>query len=261
MPVPIEVNELIQTSGNNFHAKVARWFVSHDWHVIVSPYYMDQTLGKAREIDLIAEKTWFIPGPFGKPAGTIAIRLFVECKFVATYSIFWFADKNMNSAKELVCSSGVFRADNTYTNKHHYLSSSPRVAKLFATSNSKQFENEPFYKALNQVLNAMVSMRGQQVSTSSQTGSGITPSEILQFPVVICNSFDKIYGVDFYAESVPEPIHENFQLEVQYAYHDRYENQRDDYFLLDFVSYDKLDLFSAALDADGKAAAALASNI
>ena len=32
-----EVTKLIRESGNNFHAKVARWFSNNDWHVIVSP--------------------------------------------------------------------------------------------------------------------------------------------------------------------------------------------------------------------------------
>ena len=52
MKVPDEVLKLIRNSGNNFHAQVARWFTDHDWHVIVSPYYMDQTQLKAREIDV-----------------------------------------------------------------------------------------------------------------------------------------------------------------------------------------------------------------
>ena len=58
MTIPAEVTQLIKTSGNNFHAKVARWFRTNGWHIVISPYYMDQTQNKAREIDLIAEKLW-----------------------------------------------------------------------------------------------------------------------------------------------------------------------------------------------------------
>jgi len=43
MEVPDEVFKLISSSGNSFHAKVARWLSGNGWHVIVSPYYMDQT--------------------------------------------------------------------------------------------------------------------------------------------------------------------------------------------------------------------------
>ena len=43
MGVPKEVADLVKNSGNAFHAKVARWLCDNDWHVVVSPYYMDQT--------------------------------------------------------------------------------------------------------------------------------------------------------------------------------------------------------------------------
>ena len=81
MTIPKEVTELIQSSGNNFHAKVARWLAASGWHVVVSPYYMDQTQNKAREIDLVAEKTWPIQDSFGRAVDNIAVRLLVEKSF------------------------------------------------------------------------------------------------------------------------------------------------------------------------------------
>lgn len=256
MAVPKEITDLILSSGNNFHAKVARWLSEEGWRVVVSPYYMDQTQNKAREIDLVAEKTWPVRDPFGTAVSDVAVRLFIECKFIASDAVFWFADKDQESALELVCASGPFRANNSYTDRHHYLSKSHRVAKLFSTSNNnKNSENEPFYKALNQALNAMVSMRGQSVMTPSLKKTQYCA--ILDFPVVVCSSFDRVYSVDFYSDSPPEPIQDNFQLEVRYAYIDRNENRRDDFFLLDFVAFDKLEEFAKAIDIDAKTAAGL----
>jgi hypothetical protein len=37
----------------------------------------------------------------------------------------------------MVCTGGIFPEDNAYTDEHHYLAQSSRVAKLFATSASK----------------------------------------------------------------------------------------------------------------------------
>lgn len=250
--VPDDVLSLIENSGNNFHAKVARWFSENGWHIVVSPYYMDQTQNKAREIDLIAEKLWPIVNDFSHETASLAVRLFIECKYVPSHSVFWFAEKDKKSAEELVCSNGVFRRNNLYTNKHHYLAQSSKVAKLFATSVSKLAENEPFYKALNQAINAMVSMQGRPVSTPD---NGLPPRFVIEFPVVICNSFKQLYSVDFYTESQPALIEENFQLEVRYAYLDKYNRQRNDYFLLDFVEFDQLEKFSKAIDEDAKAAA------
>ena len=258
MEIPDEVFKLISSSGNSFHAKVTRWLSGSGWHVIVSPYYMDQTQNKAREIDLIAEKLWIIRDLFGKPLDYLAVRLFIECKFVPSYSVFWFAERDQESAEGLVCGSSPFRADNFYTKKHHYLCQNSIVAKLFATSVSKASENEPFYKALNQALNAMVSMRRQSVSVPVLKETGRSPKVVLEFPVVVCSSFDQMYSVDFNAESQPESIKDNFQLEVRYAYIDSNSMQRNDYFLLDFVEFSQLEKFAQAIDEDAKAAAYLA---
>jgi hypothetical protein len=260
MAVSKEIAKLILSSGNNFHAKVARWFTENGWHVVISPYYMDQTQSKAREIDLIAEKLWPLTDSFGRSVDDIAVRLFIECKFVASDAVFWFADKDRDSTLELVCANGPFRPDNIYTQKHHYLSQSPRVAKLFSTSNTKAAENEPFYKALNQALNAMVSMRGQSVTIPSVRKSQRYPKAVLELPVVVCSSFDRIFYVDFFTDSQPKLIQENFQFEVRYAYIDRNERQRNDYFLLDFVAFDKLGEFGMAIDNGARAAAFLASD-
>lgn len=77
---------------------------------------------------------------------------------------------------------------------------------------------------------------------------------LIEFPVVVCSSFDSIYSVDFYAESEPERVAENFQLEVRYAYIDRNENRRDEYFLLDFVEFSQLEKFAKTIDEDAKLA-------
>lgn len=260
MSVPQEVKDLINGSGNNFHAKVARWFQDEGWHITVSPYYMDQTQNKAREIDLIAEKAFPITGRFGDPtANSITLRLFVECKYVPSHSVFWFTDKDLTEAKKLVCSSGVFRENNSYTNKHHYLATSQKVAKLFSSNTQKGQELEPFYKALNQALNAFVSMRTKTLLLpSAQGGHGKT--KVLDFPIVVCSSFDKLWSVDFYNESEAQKISDNFQLEVRYAYTDSRATNHDDYFLLDFVEFDKLSQFVTTITEDAHTAAFMLSS-
>lgn len=117
MAVSEEVLQLVSGSGNNFHAKVARWMQSDGWHVSVSPYYLDQIQNKPPEIDLVAEKLWPVPDMFNRPIGDVAVRLFIECKFVPlnSYSVFWFTDKDMEAAEKLICSQNPFRPDNTYT--------------------------------------------------------------------------------------------------------------------------------------------------
>lgn len=251
MSIPGEVARLVSESGNSFHAKVARWMQSDGWHVSVSPYYIDQTQNKAREIDLVAEKLWNFNDTWSGEV-VIAVRLFVECKFIPSYSVFWFTDKDTDAAEALVCSRGLFRQGNTYTKNHHYLAESPHVAKLSATSIGRNTDNDPYYRALNQVLNAMVSMRGGNVAVRASRNQ---PAAVLEFPVVVCSSFDQVYGVNFYADVEPQRVTGNFQLEIQYAYFDRAGRQLDEHLLLDFVEFSQLKAFVAAIEKDVEAAA------
>lgn len=252
---PKEVADLIAGSGNNFHAKVARWFQSAGWYTIISPYYMDQTHGKAREIDLVTEKTFDIVRRGSREwLGQLVVRLFIECKYVPPNpAVFWFADKDMTEANVAVRASGIFPPGlSRTTDIHHYVSSCPRVAKVFSSA-GKTAEQDLFYKALNQSLQAFVSMR--DVHTQSHTHSpDVGIKRRLDFPVVVCSSFDSMWEVDFFSDSDPRTIAENFQLEVRYAYVDRWDNNRDDYFLLDFVQYRKLEEFALKIEADANAA-------
>ena len=260
MSIPAPVQELIDGSGNNFHSKVARWFSSNDWRVAVSPYYMDQTQQKARELDLVAERSWPVKDGFGRWEGEVVVRLFVECKFVSGHSVFWFTNKNQVAVEELVCSSGGFRKDNSYTAQHHYLASGNRVAKVFASTNARGQEAEPFYKALNQALNGLVSLRVQPTSAATSSRGADRVLAILDYPIVVCSSFAFLYAADFDGQHEPSEIRDNFQLEVQYAYVDPSGRTNDNLFVLDFVEYEKLSQFIASIQRDAEIAGYLSSS-
>ena len=255
MTIPSQVQDLIDGSGNSFHAKVARWLISDGWRITISPYYMDQSQQKARELDLIAEKIYPIKGTFGGDwIGGVAVRLFVECKFLPGHSVFWFTDKDRSAIEEMLCASGKFKRNNIYTGKHHYLSTSDRVAKLFASSNAKGQESEPFYKALNQSLNGLVSLRNHppQVFSSGQSANGI--QLVLNFPVVVCSSFSQLYDADFAGVRETKLVVDNFLLEIQYAYVGTAGQIFDELFLLDVVEYERLSQFVNVIAEDATVA-------
>jgi hypothetical protein len=259
MTIPSEIQDLIDGSGNNFHAKVAQWFVADGWDIQISPYYLDQTQQKAREIDLVAEKPWPYKNGFGQHEGYILVRLYVECKFVPSHAVFWFAEKSKRDAAELVNSFPGFTLENSYSAEHHYLAQSARVAKLFTSSQTKQQESDLFYKALNQILSAYVAFRGQSLDFSNRKKKLHGNVLSLTYPVVVCSTFDKLFAADFLGKIKTTPQEENFQLEVRYAYGDS-QNQRNEYFLVDFVSYDNLKPFTNALENDVNAAITLNSS-
>lgn len=103
----------------------------------------------------------------------------------------------------------------------------------------------------------MVSMRGRAISIPALKKTSKIKKVVLEFPVVVCNSFEKLYQVGFDVETDPEVIAENFQLEVKYAYVDRAGNNLEEYFLLDFVEISQLEKYCDVIKEDINAAAYL----
>jgi hypothetical protein len=166
-----------------------------------------------------------------------------------TATVFWLADKNALKAKRLVCSGGSFGSDNHFTVEHHYLASGQKVAKLFATSANKDSEQEPIYRALNQVVSSMIAMRKSPVHASSAM-EGHRRKVTITYPVVICNTFANLHCVDFEIESEAVRVTRNFQLEVDYAFADKAGESRSEYILIDFVELDQLDDFLLEIEHD-----------
>lgn len=247
-----EVKEIIENSGNNFHCRAMNYLKSKSWHTLVSPYYMDNATNKPREIDLVAEKAFPVSNMFGRLQGSINIKLFIECKYIPQENVFWLDDKDKEAAEEWIVANTPLRKDNTYTNKHHYICGDQKVAKLFSSKTKPKIENEVIYKALNQSLNAMVYNRrnGSIIPANPRYKDRILAT--VEYPVILCNSFDKFYRVDVHDQSDPQFIRDNFHLEVNYAYIDN-NNHRNEFFLIDVVAFEKLDSFLESIDADAAA--------
>lgn len=248
-----EVETIINESGNSFHCKVANYLKEKGWDTLVSPYYMDNASNKPREIDLIAEKPWETARERKERHGTINIKLFIECKYISHKNVFWFANKDIVSAKKWVTSNTPLTENKIFTDQHHYLTPNQKVAKLFASKNKPNNENEVIYKALNQSLNAMVYLRGRESIIPRVPSCNILKT--VELPVILCNSFDNFYRVEMEGSSSPQKITDNFQLEINYAYLDYQGNRKSEYFLLDVVDFNNFDKFLAVLETDKDAIA------
>ena len=255
---PAAVDKLIAGSGNAFHARVARRLQNLGWSVQISPYYLDQSQGKPREIDLVAERLFPLRDSFDRATGYVCLRLFVECKYITAPSVFWMADLDEEAAMASICARSPFKPGNSYTERHHYLEKPKQVAKLFASSTERSQENDPIYKGLSQSLSALVSMRGRRVAVKPRESEHATPKHIIDLPVIACSSFESFYAVPFFDDRSPKRIKRNFRLEVNYAYMSSTDRIKDEYFLIDIVELEQLDAFSEAVCATGKAAAYLA---
>jgi len=252
MDVPEEVVEFTRSTASNFHSKVVKTFRAKGWHTRVSPYYLDGATNRAREIDLIAERFW---NPFGLP-GKLSLRLhtklFVECKYVSENTVFWFDEKDSAAARRwLVENTPLPNPDNAYTARHHYVAGEPMVAKLFETK-ARSTEREYMYKALNQALHSMVYLR-RKGSIIPAERLDHRPSFVVEYPVIVVNSFEKFFRVNMGNLNEVTPIDANFLLEVNYAFLDASKKDRNEYFLIDVVSLDRIDAFFEGLGSDVEA--------
>ena len=244
------LQKIIGHSGNSFHCKVIKFLRENGWEVLVSPYYNDVFSNKPREIDLIAEKAVNWKERFGGSFGTIYIRLYIECKYVPNPTVFWFDAKDKYRANKLVIQNTPLRDNNIYTQKHHYLGAINHVAKIWADERNKSSENEIFYKALSQSLNATIYYRtinNQICSPPKRSHGAIT---FLHYPVIACSNFNLLYRVDIDSDESPSNVKDNFLLEVNYAYADFNGVQNCEYFLMDVVSFNLFQQYLEQLEKD-----------
>jgi hypothetical protein len=250
---------LVTTSGNRFQCKVANYFRDLDWTVLMSPYYVDSSSDKTRELDLIVEHHFQVPQLWGHGAiKFIAVRLFIECKYIANGAVFWFDNMDAGDARDWIHTStgGCFTANNLYINQHHYLKRGDSVAKLFQSENKQKGgeDIDPFFRTVNQCLNGYIHNKSRPLLIEHGANTQITQ---LNYPVVICSSFDQFFMTHTAADPDIEPpaqLQDDFGLEVNYAYLDPSRRSIKQYFLLDVLGFGRLDGFLNALETEVKAA-------
>jgi len=230
----------IKQDGNDFHYKVKKALTDIGWTVRMSPHYNDSFSEKPREIDIIAEKA-FPPVERSVYRGTVIVRLFIECKYTTEQTTFWFDERNLDKAKEVVNETRSFsEVERNYQvqTEHHYLSKS-LIAKLFRTE-GKNPDGDPVYKALTQCLNATIYYRHHRTDLRDRY-SHQTVTE-LNYPIIVTNSFEKVFKKDTTTDSNLSLVAEPFQLEVDYAYTIK-DKQLEEMFYIDILSIEMLKTF------------------
>ena len=120
---------------------------------------------------------------------------------------------------------------------HHYLSES-LIAKLYKTD-GKNADGDPVFKAINQSLNAFIYFRHRPTDLDSQYNH--QPLVILNYPIIVCNSFEKFLKKDTTNDS-EDSIIDTFQLEVDYAYTVK-DKELEELFYIDVLDIEKFGIF------------------
>lgn len=230
-----QISKIIEKSGHDFHLKVSKKLRDLGWNTVDNHYYNDPDSGKAREIDIIATKEYPVHGDsFNHVNEKIIIKLFIECKYINSPTIFWFKNRDINRAIELSKDSEILndKPDN-YVNdltKHHYVKSNDVTGQWQSTN------NDVFNEAQHQVLKAMLFFKeaGQE-------------NYEISYPIIVINDFSQLYR----RESPPknhDNITENFQIEINYAYKNKKNDNITKYFLIDVVEIPTLERFIDELE-------------
>jgi hypothetical protein len=250
--------KLISESGNSFQCKVVNYFRAAGWTVLLSPYYVDVSTDKTREIDLIVEKAYGVEDIWsGVGRKVIVVRLFVECKYIVHGVVFWFDAMDRILAKEWIYGNTCFTRDNSITDSHHYLLGSRPVAKLFATVQQKGDENDAMFRTVNQCISGYVHSRSRGLLLPPR--SARVDVTVLNYPVVVCSDFAKFFATNVADTSnsvEPTNLRDNFLLEVNYAYLNRLNATAPtlEYFLIDVVEFSGLDGLLTSLGSEAAAA-------
>lgn len=222
------------------------WYVTCErgWTVTVSPFYNDTFSQKPREIDIIAEKAFLNQERIGGDI-TIIVRLFIECKYINGVSVFWFDKKNIESAKEIVRATQAFidpDSNESVKTMHHYLRGN-KVVKLFESD--KEQEKDPIFKAMTQSLNSLVYYRDQRTSLYNNFDNHLIAE--INYPVIICNSFENFFEKNVSRKDDPIKQAEPFQLEINYAYYDKKQKPVEELFYIDVIQFSDIEKLEQAL--------------
>src|ERR1700733_7192733 len=245
--------KLATESGNSFHCKIANHFRAAGWTVLLSPYYLDLSTDRAREIDLIVEKSFPLRRLFRGPTQSLRLRLFIECKYIAQGVVFWFDRMDAARARHWIETNTVFTTTNTFFQHHHYLNLGSDVAKLFASQKHKGDENDPMFRALNQCLHGFIHNEPREMLIPSADDEEIRQ---LSYPVIVCSDFGKFFRTHVEDDDAVAPVRlkDNFALEVNYAFVGPSGSPERRYFLIDVVEASQLDTFLTALEYEVDAA-------
>jgi len=72
----------------------------------------------------------------------------------------------------------------------------------------------------------------------------------VNYPVIVCNSFENLYRVEIDTDPDPSNITENFLLEVNYAYMTSNGSNINEYFLIDILNFDLFNSFLEKIEVD-----------
>ena len=240
--------------GNNLTERVVVELRKLGWKALISPYYVDTGRDLPRELDIICEKIIPLPWFFGEEYVYVLLRLIIECKNLTNDIYLWLDGKDKINSEKLIQKTYGIRdtfGSNVYTKELHY-GEENKVIKMFCGETegkqSKDTENEPIFKAVNQVLNSLIFFRDRKdlgLWTEKELAATIKGG-IVSFPMVIYKTDSNIFCKNIGDQNWSTYDVDYLQLETRYAFEQKIPTGgllRSEYFLVDLLPEEKITKF------------------
>lgn len=232
------IKEIIEESGHKLEDKTVSILEKNNWSCLHPSYYIDKITGKTREADIIAKKEFPIfdyKNAENTPKeNKILIKLFIACKFIKDKVVFGFNKKDTVRAINLVKEQLSLNDEDLKRNEsvlpfHHY-----NKEKNVAKKSDQKGNRDVIYKAWEESINSFLY---SPLEDDEREYKGT-----YKFPIVIVNNFNNFYKRDDKSKDKYLKKENNFQFEIYYAIPTK-DNSVRKYFLIDFISVDKLENF------------------
>lgn len=165
----------------------------------------------------------------------IAVRLFIECKYIDQTVVFWDVDSHDNEINKAIFSKNkaikYLCSNNIESPLFEQLSAVHHFQNKRIIWNHDQEWSDLVYKAITQSLHSLIYYDWDKRFTEGS-------KYIINYPVVVTKKFDSFF------DSSTSPIHDNF---LYYMKNYNYPNWSND-FLVDFVSFNWLEEFLVWLE-------------
>lgn len=260
MKKEFNLEEFISNHGNSFHIKTVKFLTQQNWQTQISPYYNDNQTDRAREIDIVAEVESIKVDLGTTNSRKIIHQLFIECKKISKETVFWMGNKNTDEAKAFVKTNFhlTTQHDNNSGLKLFHNLNKDKVVKLFASSKNPHTKEEVF-EALNQILNGTIYFRSKHNKsiTASQSQLRSNFSYYTYTPIILCENFNNIHLINIDDNQKATANDPYYEIEVNYSYKNRDGNDCSEYFLIDFVNFEKFGDYLGLINEDIKLAQSL----
>lgn len=226
------IEQIIIESSNNIALELLKILEENEWNVEFSPYYIDKSSEKDREIDLLAKKNIRCKST---NRSSFEIILCIECKYLNKDKNFIIRTfKNDLERKDFVKGTNGIYVNKEFREKNHHYSLHQNIGKLYDTkgANKKDFFIDGIIKPIKKCIFLQ--------DNYNNLGAFI-------FPVSVFGGIENFFYTSPNTKEPEESKHSLYKVGFNY-YPKNSTSIKKDFFVVDIVTLNNFKCFLKELD-------------